>query len=443
VSTVRPTERDGSLAEIRVAVADDEETVVDVLRTLIGSDPTLRFVGAANDAEAAIDVALRERPDVILVDVRMPGGGGVRAVREITKRCPPTKIVALSAHEDANTVIGMISAGAHAYVRKAESTEKILRTIHRTVDRPVDGPQSLPAKPRLALIAPPLPRPDERGPRVARAILDGQITAEFDPIVDLGTGRTIGFDVRSRVATLPLRSYDSWRADAEAADLQLDFELAAFRAATRALREIPSDLFIEFEVSPNTARSARFRRAVGRSIANQIVLGFSSLVVGDDLAPAQADLGETLATLRERGVRVSARDVGAGLPSLRQLLSLAPEFARLDETLTRSVSDSFSNHAIVASATACAAEVGARVIASEVASGDQLEELRALGVEMIQGPIVSEPLTVAELETETGAPETDEGHPTEDQGQVSGPRYRWEERSRVSPSSTSPPEVAT
>jgi EAL domain-containing protein (putative c-di-GMP-specific phosphodiesterase class I) len=164
--------------------------------------------------------------------------------------------------------------------------------------------------------------------------------------------------------------------------------------------------------------------------------------VGDDLAPAQADLGETLATLRERGVRVSARDVGAGLPSLRQLLSLAPEFARLDETLTRSVSDSFSNHAIVASATACAAEVGARVIASEVASGDQLEELRALGVEMIQGPIVSEPLTVAELKTETGAPESDEG-PTEDQGQVSGPRYRWEERSRVSPSSTSPREVAT
>jgi DNA-binding NarL/FixJ family response regulator len=439
VSIVRPTELDGSLAEIRVAVADDEQTVVDVLRTLIGSDPTLRFVGAANDAEAAIDVALRERPDVILVDVRMPGGGGVRAVREITKRCPPTKIVALSAHEDANTVIGMISAGAHAYVRKAESTEKILRTIHRTVDRP----PSLPAKPRLALISPPLPRPDERAPRVARAILDGQITAEFDPIVDLGTGRTIGFDVRSRVATLPLRSYDSWRADAEAADLQLDFELAAFRAATRALREIPSDLFIEFEVSPSTARSARFRRAVGRSIANQIVLGFSSLVVGDDLAPAQADLGETLATLRERGVRVSARDVGAALPSLRQLLSLAPEFARLDETLTRSVSDSFSNHAIVASATACAAEVGARAVASEVASGDQLEELRALGVEMIQGPILSEPLTVDELRTETGAPGSDEAHPTPDGGQVSGPRYRWEERSRVSPSSTSPSEVAT
>jgi predicted signal transduction protein with EAL and GGDEF domain len=196
-------------------------------------------------------------------------------------------------------------------------------------------------------------------------------------------------------------------------------------------------------VSPATIRSARFRRAVGRSIANQIVLGFSSLVVGDDLTPDRAGPGETLATLRERGVRVSARDVGAGLSSLRQLLSLAPEFARLDETLTRSVSDSFSNHAIVASATACAGEVGARVIASEVASKDQLEELRALGVEMIQGPIVSEPLTVAELKTETGVLEPDEGHFMRDRGQVSEPRYRWEERSRVSPSSTSPSEVAT
>ena len=77
--------------------------------------------------------------------------------------------------------------------------------------------------------------------------------------------------------------------------------------------------------------------------------------------------------------------------------------AVLDHTLTRSVHDNFSTHAIVASATACAAGVGARVIAADVASEDQLEELRALGVEMIQGPIVSEPLTVADL---GGKPQT-------------------------------------
>lgn len=116
---------------IRVLVADDEETVVEVLRALVGSDPNLRFVGSANDAEQAIEMVLREKPDVVLLDVRMPGGGGVRAAREIRKRCSPTKIVALSAHDDADTVIEMIGAGAHGYVPKGDSTDKILRTIHR------------------------------------------------------------------------------------------------------------------------------------------------------------------------------------------------------------------------------------------------------------------------------------------------------------------------
>src|SRR5207249_3454498 len=139
-----------------------------------------------------------------------------------------------------------------------------------------------PAKPRLALISPPLPRRDERAARVARAILDSEITAEFDPIVDLGTGRTIGFDVRSRVTTLPHRSYDTWIADAEAADLLLDFELAAFRAAIQALREIPTGSFLEFEVTPATACTSRFRRAIGRPIADRIVLGYSPLVVSVD-----------------------------------------------------------------------------------------------------------------------------------------------------------------
>ena len=81
---------------IRVIVADDEELIVDVLRSLVGSDPSLRFVGAANDAEHAIDLVLEEQPDVVLLDVRMPGGGGVRATRQITERSPRTKIIGLS-----------------------------------------------------------------------------------------------------------------------------------------------------------------------------------------------------------------------------------------------------------------------------------------------------------------------------------------------------------
>jgi EAL domain-containing protein (putative c-di-GMP-specific phosphodiesterase class I)/CheY-like chemotaxis protein len=393
------TEHAEETSPIRVLVADDERTVVDVLRALIGSDPSLHFVGAAHNAEDAIEMAVRERPDVVLLDVRMPGGGGLRAAREISKRCAPTKVVALSAHEDSDTVIGMISAGASAYVPKGDSTDKILRTIHRTIDAnyaSVDQP------PQLMLISPLLPRRTQQSTAVAKAILDGAITVEFEPIEDLATGRVVGFDARPRVATLPHRSYDNWLADAEAADLLLDIEMAAFRASLLALAAIPDDLFLEFEVTPSTLTEGRFRRAIRRQIGSRIVLGLSPLAPVDASVLGAAGPTGILATLRGRGVRLAARDVGPGFAGLRHLTLLSPELARLDETLVRSLGQSFSTHSIVAALVACASDVGARLIAPGVVSEEQLQELRNLGVDMVQGPIVGEPIPISELTHERG-----------------------------------------
>jgi DNA-binding NarL/FixJ family response regulator len=392
------TERAEDTSSIRVLVADDEETVVDVLRALIGSDPSLRFVGSANDAEDAIELAAREQPDVVLLDVRMPGGGGLRAAREISRRCASTKVVALSAHEDSDTVIGMISAGASAYVPKGDSTEKILRTIHRAVD---PNYRAAEPQPQLTVVSPLLPRRTQQSAAVAKAILDGAITAEFEPIEELATGQIVGLDARPRVATLPHRSYDTWLADAEAADLLLDMELAAFRASLLALPMIPEDLFLEFEVTPSTATEGRFRRAIRRPVASRIALGFSPLAPVDTAAFA-ADPGGILAGLRGRGVRIAARDVGPGFAGLRHLSLLSPELARLDETLVRALGQSFSSHSIVAAMVACASDVGARLIAPGVASEEQLHELRNLGVELVQGPLIGGPIPLSELGDQPG-----------------------------------------
>ncbi len=392
------TERAEDITSIRVLVADDEETVVDVLRALIGSDPSLRFVGAASDAEDAIELAVRERPDVVLLDVRMPGGGGLRATREITKRCSSTKVVALSAHEDSDTVIGMISAGASAYVPKGDSTEKILRTIHRAVDSNYVATER---KPPLNVVSPLLPRRTQQSTAVAKAILDGAITTEFEPIADLATGQIVGLDARPRVATLPHRSYDTWLADAEAADLLLDVELAAFRASLLALPMIPEDLFLEFEVTPSTAIEGRFRRAIRRPVASRIALGFSPLAPADTAALG-TDPNGILAGLRGRGVRIAARDVGPGFAGLRHLSHLSPDLARLDGTLVRALGQSFSSHSIVAAMVACASDVGARLIAPGVGSEEQLQELRNLGVEMVQGPLVGGPIPLSELGDQQG-----------------------------------------
>ena len=391
------TESPEQTSPIRVAVADDEETVVDVLRALIGSDPSLRFVGAAHNAEDAIELTVRERPDVVLLDVRMPGGGGLRATREITKRCAPTKVVALSAHEDSDTVIGMISAGASAYVPKGDSTDKILRTIHRTIDANYMLTEQ---EPQLTHVPPMLPRRTQQSTAVAKAILDGTITAEFEPIADLATGRIVGVDALPRVATLPHRPYDNWLADAEAVDLLLDVEMAAFRASVSAFSMIPDDLFLEFEVTPSTAADGRFRRAIRRPIAPRIILGFSPLAATDASVLEAVDPGEILATLRGRGVRIASRDAGPGVASLRHLSVFTPNLVRLDETLVRTLGNSFSSHSIVAAVAACASDIGARVIAPGVSSPEQLHELRNLGIELVQGPIVSEPIPLSELRDE-------------------------------------------
>ena len=377
---------------IRVFVADDEATVVDVLQALIATDHRLRFVGAAHDAEEAITGVLRERPDVVLLDVRMPGGGGVRAAREITRQCPATNIIALSAHEDTDTIVGMIGAGASGYVPKADGTDRILRTIHRAID-PAWSP-STDAKANLMLVPPALPGRRERGSRVARAILENAVTATFEPVMDIGTGQIVGLDARPRVAMAPARPYDGWLADAQAEGLLLDFELTALRAVLPALARLPEGSFVEFEVTPDSASSPRFRRAVAGASASRIVLGFSSLVVrtGEDERFADA-----LARLRASGIRLSARDVGPGLESLRQLAQISPDHAWLDRTITSSIGASFPSHSVVAAVAGCANQVGARMIADSVTTQEQLDELSALGVHMAAGTFIASSLRLRDL----------------------------------------------
>ena len=117
--------------KIRVMLADDDAGLLAALADTVGSGHDLEVVATARDAQEAVRRATEERPDVILMDVRMPGGGGVAAAREIGRALPDTRVVALSAHEDRASAVELLEAGAVAYIVKGAPEREILDAIRR------------------------------------------------------------------------------------------------------------------------------------------------------------------------------------------------------------------------------------------------------------------------------------------------------------------------
>jgi DNA-binding NarL/FixJ family response regulator len=114
----------------RILIADDDPDV----RAVLAAQLALSFsiVGTAADTDEAIALAAEHRPDIALVDVEMPGGGGPRATREISAASPATAIVALSADETDRVVRDMLGAGAVAYIRKGVSVERLTALLHES-----------------------------------------------------------------------------------------------------------------------------------------------------------------------------------------------------------------------------------------------------------------------------------------------------------------------
>jgi DNA-binding NarL/FixJ family response regulator len=117
------------LRDVRVLVADDDALIRSALSELIEGRPGLALVGTAVDAESAIALAISSRPDVAVLDYRIPGGG-VHAAREITRLCPGTAVLCLSAYGDPGTASKMLGAGAREFLVKGVSTnEDIVASI--------------------------------------------------------------------------------------------------------------------------------------------------------------------------------------------------------------------------------------------------------------------------------------------------------------------------
>ena len=117
------------MSKVRILLVDDHTIVRLGLKTLIGDQPDLEVVGEASTAAEAVRAAERLRPDVVLMDIRMPGEGGIEATRQITTRFPQSKVVMLTSFADDELVVRAIRAGAAGYVLKQVDNAELLRAI--------------------------------------------------------------------------------------------------------------------------------------------------------------------------------------------------------------------------------------------------------------------------------------------------------------------------
>jgi len=116
---------------ITLLIADDHPLILAGLAALIRTEPTLMLVGEAVDAVAAVDQYLRLRPDVMLVDLNMPGGGGIEAIRKVRALVPDARIVILTTYDGDEDVHRGLLAGASAYLLKQSGLDEVVHCVRQ------------------------------------------------------------------------------------------------------------------------------------------------------------------------------------------------------------------------------------------------------------------------------------------------------------------------
>lgn len=114
---------------IRVLVADDHRLFRDGLRALLNSAPDIEVVGEAGDGEEVVAKAAAVRPDVILMDLQLPGFNGIEATRRILRSQPGVRVLVVTMFEDTDTVLAAMRAGARGYILKDTAEEALLRSL--------------------------------------------------------------------------------------------------------------------------------------------------------------------------------------------------------------------------------------------------------------------------------------------------------------------------
>ncbi|MFI9329705.1 response regulator [Kitasatospora sp. NPDC052868] len=127
-------ERAEDAARIRVVIADDEPMVRAGVRAVLATDPDIEIVAEAGDGRAAVDLVLRHRPDVVVLDIRMPGTDGITAAAEIRRAGAAAGIVMLTTFGEDDYILRALGGGANGFLIKSGEPEELIAGVRAVAD---------------------------------------------------------------------------------------------------------------------------------------------------------------------------------------------------------------------------------------------------------------------------------------------------------------------
>jgi diguanylate cyclase (GGDEF)-like protein len=237
---------------------------------------------------------------------------------------------------------------------------------------------------------------NELSAQIARVVSEGLVRPAYQPIVDLTTGRVIGFEGLSRPTP------ESGFADpgtmftaGETVGRTVELDLACLHAVIAGAKEMPADQLLTINVSPRTIEAPHFSPEALIAILarydikpERVVVELTEREKVEDITRLQ----QTLAALQRTGLRIAADDVGAGNAGLRLLSQFRFDIVKIDLSLVQEGAERDSSRAVLRSLRDLAGRWGASVIAEGLETAGQLRSIRELGMTAGQGYLLARPM---------------------------------------------------